>query len=32
LIEADEIGSIVTYLANPLAATTNGAAIRAGAA
>lgn len=29
LIEADEIGSIVTYLASPLAAVTNGAAIRA---
>ena len=29
LIDADEIGSIVTYLASPLAAVTNGAAIRA---
>lgn len=29
LIEADEIGAIVTYLASPLAAVTNGAAIRA---
>jgi NAD(P)-dependent dehydrogenase (short-subunit alcohol dehydrogenase family) len=29
LIEADEIGAIVTYLASPLAAATNGAAIRA---
>jgi len=29
LIEADEIGSMVTYLASPLAAVTNGAAIRA---
>jgi len=29
LIEADEIGSIVTYLSSPLAAVTNGAAIRA---
>ena len=29
LIEADEIGSLVTYLASPLAAVTNGAAIRA---
>jgi NAD(P)-dependent dehydrogenase (short-subunit alcohol dehydrogenase family) len=29
LIEADEIGSIVAYLASPLAAVTNGAAIRA---
>ncbi|AJR25517.1 MULTISPECIES: SDR family NAD(P)-dependent oxidoreductase [Sphingobium] len=29
LIEADEIGSMVAYLASPLAAVTNGAAIRA---
>lgn len=29
LIEADEIGALVTYLASPLAAVTNGAAIRA---
>lgn len=29
LIDADEIGAIVTYLASPLAAVTNGAAIRA---
>ncbi|CAH2602963.1 Uncharacterized oxidoreductase YvaG [Rhodovastum atsumiense] len=29
LIEADEIGAIVTYLASPLAAVTNGAAVRA---
>ncbi|MBA4752831.1 MAG: SDR family oxidoreductase, partial [Sphingopyxis sp.] len=29
LIEADEIGAMVTYLASPLAAATNGAAIRA---
>ena len=29
LIEADEIGAMVTYLASPLAAVTNGAAIRA---
>ena len=29
LIEADEIGAITTYLASPLAAVTNGAAIRA---
>jgi len=29
LIEADEIGAIVAYLASPLAAVTNGAAIRA---
>jgi NAD(P)-dependent dehydrogenase (short-subunit alcohol dehydrogenase family) len=29
LIEADEIGAIVTFLASPLAAVTNGAAIRA---
>lgn len=29
LIEADEIGSKVAYLASPLAAVTNGAAIRA---
>jgi NAD(P)-dependent dehydrogenase (short-subunit alcohol dehydrogenase family) len=29
LIEADEIGSLVAYLASPLSAVTNGAAIRA---
>lgn len=29
LIEADEIGALVAYLASPLAAVTNGAAIRA---
>jgi NAD(P)-dependent dehydrogenase (short-subunit alcohol dehydrogenase family) len=29
LIEADEIASTVAYLASPLAAVTNGAAIRA---
>lgn len=28
LIEADEVGAMVTYLASPLAAATNGAAIR----
>jgi NAD(P)-dependent dehydrogenase (short-subunit alcohol dehydrogenase family) len=29
LIEADEIGAMVAFLASPLAATTNGAALRA---
>jgi NAD(P)-dependent dehydrogenase (short-subunit alcohol dehydrogenase family) len=29
LIEADEIGAMVAFLASPLAAVTNGAAIRA---